>query len=207
MKALMVDFGGVLTTSVLDSFAAFARAEGIEPEVLATVMQELTAQPDNLFQRIERGQIEMTEFEIEFSRELGKRCGVTPNPDGLKERLFVGAGPDEMMLAALRAVRESGVKTALISNSWGRAGYPIDEFSSMFDAIVISGEVGLRKPQPEIYLLASSKVGIDPADCVFIDDFAVNVEGARAVGMTAIHHRTHEQTIPQLEELFGITLR
>ena len=84
------------------------------------------------------------------------------------------------------------MKTGLISNSWGRGRYDRDAFGELFDGVVISGEVGLYKPQPEIFALGAERVGLDPAQCVFVDDLVENCEGAEAVGMTAVLHRGAE---------------
>lgn len=207
-KGLLVDFGGVLTTSVLDAFEAFAHGEGLDPGSLASMMRDTMGKPDNFFLRVERGAIDTPDFEIEFAAAIEESLGIAVPPKGLKSRLFARSRPDEAMLNALRAARAAGVHTALVSNSWGvkEGGYPVHQFDELFDATVISGEVGLRKPDPEIYLLAAQRAGCAPADCVFVDDFAVNVEGARAVGMEAIHHRDANTTIPELERILGVTL-
>lgn len=208
-KALLVDFGGVLTRSVFESFAAFARAEGVDPAVMMEAMRASFGRDQSIFVRVEAGEIDTAEFEVAFADEIGRQCGVVLNPVGLKARLFAGAGADEAMLAVVRAARARGVKTALVSNSWGvtDGGYPLDDFDTLFDAAIISGEVRLRKPHPEIFLLAAERVGVPPQECVFLDDLAENVEGARAVGMTAIHHRSADETIPLLEQKFGFPLR
>ena len=109
------------------------------------------------------------------------------------------------MIGAVRSARERGVKTGLISNSWGLGIYeraPVD----LFDATVISGDVGMHKPQPEIYLLACERLGVEPVESVFVDDLRENVEGAEAVGMTGVLHRDSAATIARLEELLGATL-
>jgi epoxide hydrolase-like predicted phosphatase len=109
------------------------------------------------------------------------------------------------MVAAVRAARQGGVKTGLISNSWGLGIYeraPID----LFDAAVISGEVGLHKPQPEIYLLACERLEVEPREAVFVDDLRENCDGAEAVGMTAVLHRETSDTVARLEELLGVSL-
>ena len=110
------------------------------------------------------------------------------------------------MLGAVRAARAGGVATGLISNSWGLGIYDRLDSTDMFDATVISGEVGLHKPQPEIYLLACERLGVEPAAAVFVDDLRENCAGAEAVGMTAILHRDSAQTIARLEELLGVAL-
>jgi epoxide hydrolase-like predicted phosphatase len=109
------------------------------------------------------------------------------------------------MIGAVRAARAGGIKTGLISNSWGLGIYdraPVD----LFDETVISGDVGLHKPQREIYELACERLAVTPGDCVFVDDLRENVEGAEAAGMTAILHRDSTETVAQLEELLGVPL-
>jgi putative hydrolase of the HAD superfamily len=97
------------------------------------------------------------------------------------------------------------VPTGLISNSWVMDHYT-DEIRSLFDEVVISAEVGLHKPQPEIYLLAAERLGVRPEDCVFVDDLRENCAGAEAVGMTAVLHRESAETIARVEELLGVQL-
>ena len=133
-------------------------------------------------------------------------CGKDVAPTGLKRRMFAEVKPDEAMWAAVRSARAAGVRTGLLSNSWGGRDYPLDELRSIFDSIVISGEVGLRKPDPDIYLFAAKQAGVPADACVFVDDFSVNVKGAEAVGMSGILHRDARATIERLEDLFGLSL-
>ena len=111
------------------------------------------------------------------------------------------------MLEALRRARRSGVKTGMISNSWGRGRYDRSQFDELFDGVVISGEVGLHKPQPQIFELGAERVGLPASQCVFVDDLQENCEGAEAVGMVAVLHRGAEPTIERLEELLDVSLR
>lgn len=210
-RALLVDYGGVLTTSVTDSFAAFCASEGIEFEVFKRVVLGAARGPESPFSKVETGQIDQDEFDREVAQILSDACGRAVDPEGLKLRLFAGIGPDAAMVDAVRRARSAGIRTGLISNSWGgrEAGEsyrqaPLDE---LFDAVVISGEVGMRKPDPEIYLFAADKVAVAPDACVFVDDFAVNVEGAERVGMRGILHRRTDETISALEEHLEIGLR
>ena len=87
------------------------------------------------------------------------------------------------------------------------AGHGRDAFAELFDGVVISGEVGLNKPQPEIFRLGAERVGLSPEECVFVDDLRENCEGAEAVGMTAVLHRGADGTLPELERLLGVELR
>jgi putative hydrolase of the HAD superfamily len=111
------------------------------------------------------------------------------------------------MVEALRRARAHGIRTGLISNSMGAGRYDRSTFPELFDGVVISGDEGMHKPEPEIYELGCERVGLAPADCVFVDDLRENCEGAEAVGMTAVLHRGAERTLPQLEDLLGVELR
>ena len=108
------------------------------------------------------------------------------------------------MLAAVAALRRGGVRTGLLSNSWGFEGYPRERFGELFDAVVISGEVGLRKPDPAIYALAADRLGLPAAACVFVDDLDTNVHAAEAAGMTGVVHTGAEHTLPRLAALLGV---
>ncbi len=101
------------------------------------------------------------------------------------------------MHAALLAVRAAGLRTGLLSNSWGMSDYPRDLFPSLFDAVVISGEVGMRKPEERIFRHAAGLLGLDPAECVFVDDIEVNVTAAEAIGMTAVLHTDPTRRCPR----------
>jgi epoxide hydrolase-like predicted phosphatase len=199
-RALIVDFGGVLTTDIWESFAAFCRAEGLDPMAVRKLFRE-GGEALTLLRELETGSISDADFERRFAPLLGVQ-----RHEGLIGRLFGGLRPDEAMIGAVRAARAAGVRTGLITNSWGTGIYeraPID----YFDATVISGEVGLHKPQPEIYLLACERLEIEPAEAVFVDDLRENVEGAEAVGMTGVLHRDTVVTLQRLKELFGPPLR
>lgn len=202
MRGLLLDYGGVLTTSVVESFAAFCASEGVDPDTFRAAVLETARTPDSIFHRVEIGAISQEEFDAELAAIISTACGIQVVPDGLKQRLFATSTPNEPMLAAVRKFRANGVRTALVSNSWGGNDYPRDSFDELFDAVVISGEVGLRKPDPEIYLLAAAKVGLDASECVFVDDFRVNCEGAEAVGMMALLQRDTEETLARLATLF-----
>ena len=97
--------------------------------------------------------------------------------------------PDEAMFDAVAAARRAGVRTGLVSNSWGEQGYDRTRFDELFDVLVISGEIGIRKPAPEIYALASERLGRAAERCVFVDDLAGNLKPARAIGMATVLHR------------------
>ena len=194
---LLIDFGGVLTTSVWDSFADFCREKKLEEDAVKRLFRE---DPEALaeLRGLETGQLSEDEFELRFAKRLG-----LGEASDLIDSMFRGMRPDELMVAATRDARSSGIRTGLVSNSWSTSHYDRDLLAELFDAVVISAEVGMHKPQPEIYLLAADRLGLAPARCVFVDDLRENCAGAEAVGMTAILHRDPAETIARMEELLG----
>jgi putative hydrolase of the HAD superfamily len=203
MKGLLVDFGGVLTTNVFDSFRAFCEDEGLHPEAIKRLFRE---DPRALasVRGLERGEL----TEADFAEGFGELLELEPERrGGLVERMFGHIQPDAEMVEALRRARAQGVRTGLISNSMGAGRYDRSTFPELFDGVVISGDEGMHKPEPAIYELGCERVGLAPAECVFVDDLRENCEGAEAVGMTAVLHRGAERTLPRLEELLGVELR
>lgn len=203
-RGLLVDFGGVLTTNVFASFAKFCEAEGLPPDAVADAFRNQPEPRELLFQ-LELGHISAADFGPRFAEAIGLPAD---RGDGIAERLFGHADADEAMLGAVAAAKRAGVKTGLISNSWGDAlVYDRDRFPELFDGWVISHEVGLRKPDPAIYELGAEKIGLAPADCVFVDDLGGNLKPAKELGMATVKHTDAAETIPRIEELLGIALR
>jgi putative hydrolase of the HAD superfamily len=203
LSALLVDYGGVLTTSVWESFSAFCEQEDLDPGEVRRLFRD---EPDALalLRRLEVGEL----TEESFSAEFGPLLGLPPDRhEGLVDRLFAGMQPEPLMIDALRRARAAGVRTGLISNSWGRGRYDRDSFEELFDGVVISGEVGLHKPQREIFELGAQRAGAEASECVFVDDLRENCAGAEEAGMTAVLHRDAEETVSRLEHLLGVPLR
>jgi len=192
----------VVTTNVWESFRAFCDAEGRDRELVKKLFRE-DPRALALLRRLETGELD----EDAFAAEFGPLLGLSPDRhDGLIDRLFGGMQAEESMFEALRRARGAGIKTGLISNSWGRGRYDRSLFGELFDGVVISGEVGLHKPQPQIFELGAERVGLPASRCVFVDDLKENCEGAEAVGMTAVLHRGADSTVPELERLLGVAL-
>ncbi len=203
LRGLLVDFGGVLTTNIWDSFRAFCDAEGLDREKVKRLFREDPAALA-LLRRLEVGELD----EDSFSARFGPLLEIPPERNsGLVDRLFAGMEPEESMFTALRRARAAGLKTGLISNSWGRGRYDRSTFGELFDGVVISGEVGLHKPQPQIFELGAERVSLPPEACVFVDDLRENCEGAEAVGMVAVLHRGPDETLERLEQLLDVDLR
>jgi epoxide hydrolase-like predicted phosphatase len=199
-RALLIDFGGVLTTPVWDSFAAFCLQNELDEGAVKRLFRE---EPEALadLRSLETGAM----AEDEFERRFGARLGLEDSSQ-LIDSLFAGMIPVEAMTNAVRSARAAGVPTALVSNSWSVDHYDRGLLAELFEAIVISAEVGMHKPQPEIYLLAAERVGRPPHECLFVDDLRENCDGAAAVGMTPILHREAAETVATLERLLEIPL-
>ena len=198
-KGLLIDWGGVLTTDLFASFASFCEAEGLEAAKVRDLFRHDEAARDLLVE-FECGRVDEMEFERRFAPMLGV------DDEGLVDRMFAGSAPDARMLGAVKAARDAGIKTGLISNSWGVDRYPQQLMDELFDGVVISGAVGIRKPAPEIYAMGAQAVGLPPDECVFVDDLGFNLKPAKELGMATVLHTDAAQTIVQLEELLGVAL-
>ena len=201
-RGLLVDFGGVLTTDIFESFQAFCEAEGLVPDRVRTTFRSDDEGRQLLFD-LELGKLSEAEFEKRFARHLGL---AVERADGLIDRLFGGMRPDRDMEMAVVMAKRQGIRTGLISNSWGSGRYELDRFPELFDGWVISGEEGIRKPDPAIYALGAERIGLPPEEIVFVDDLRGNLKPAREMGMATVHHVRAEETIRQLEELLDVKL-
>ena len=199
-SALLIDWGGVLTTNLFASFHAFCVAAKIDPQ---TLMGRFKSDPEarELLVALEKGKLDEREFERKFAALL------EVEPDGLVDGLFAGVGPDEAMVNAVRLAHAAGLRTALVSNSWGVHRYPHDLFDELFDGVVISAEEGIRKPSRRMYELGAERAGVAPEACVYVDDLPFNLAPAEELGMATVHHTSAETTIPELERLLGLPLR
>jgi putative hydrolase of the HAD superfamily len=199
-RGLLVDWGGVMTSNVFDAFRAFCTAEGLSPDTVGEHFRT-RAESRALLVDLETGALPEDQFEPRFAAILG-----VPHT-GLIDRMFAGSRGDEAMLGAVRAARRAGIRTGLISNSWGTRRYDRELLGDLFDGIVISGEVGMRKPTVEIYRLGARSLQLEPSECVFVDDLPFNLKPASELGMATVHHTDSEKTIAELEDLLGVLLR
>ncbi|MEV7807297.1 HAD family phosphatase [Microbispora sp. NPDC088329] len=215
LKGVLIDWGGVLTTSLAESIAEWIEADRIDPRHYREVMRALVAQAyregaepgaENPIHALERGEIPVLEFERALADRLVTLDGGPPEANGLLARMFAGFRPVEEMNEMLRLARAAGFGTCLVSNSWGDH-YAREGWEAVFDAVVISGEVGMRKPEERIFRHALGLLGLEPGQCVFVDDIEANILAARAIGLVGVHHSDPVATIDELERLFGLPLR
>jgi putative hydrolase of the HAD superfamily len=209
IRAVISDFGGVLTTPLLNSFSAFQDETGISGETLGRAMQRIAeregAHP--LFE-LEKGNLTEPAFLAQVSEALEPELGHRPEMHRFKEIYFRALEPNEPMIEQMSALSERGYRMALLTNNvrewepYWRSMLPVDD---IFEVVVDSGFVGMRKPEPEIYELTLERLGdgITASDCLFVDDVEVNIETARTLGMTAVHFRDSEQAIGEIEGALG----
>ncbi|MGI5232922.1 HAD family hydrolase [Actinoallomurus sp. CA-142502] len=211
VRGLIIDWGGVLTTPLRDAIAEWIEADDIDHEGYRLVMREWFAQAYardgavNPVHGLEDGSLPPAEFERMLAERLRTRGGMAVAAEGLLLRMFAAFEPVEEMYEALRRARAAGVRTCLLSNSWGNT-YPRESFGELFDQVVISGEVGLRKPDPEIFHHALDLLGLPAPECAFIDDIEHNIRAAESLGIVGVHHADAATTVARLEELFGVSL-
>jgi putative hydrolase of the HAD superfamily len=211
-RAVITDWGGVLTTPILATVQAWIEADGIDWDSYVAVMRSWVSQAYgsggemNPIHALERGECTSAYFEQMLAGRLLRVDGEAVVAEGLLRRMFAASLPVPGMYDAIRALRAAGLRTALLSNSWGCDEYPRADFPGLFDVVVLSGEVGMRKPEEAIFRHATRELGLDPAECVFIDDMKANVAAAAAYGMTGVLHTETAATVAALQDLFGISL-
>jgi epoxide hydrolase-like predicted phosphatase len=209
LNALVIDWGGVLTQPIVDTVRRWIAADQIDWEryvaVVGPWLADAYAQNGdaNPVHALERGECTVAEFERLLAGLLVRTDGGPVTADGLLSRMLSAGTPVPAMYQMIRDLRSRGVRTALLSNSWGSDWYPRDDFPDLFDAVVISGEVGMRKPEPRIFRHAAALLDLEPGHCVFVDDVEANVEAAIGCGMTGVHHTDPALTQQRLTELFA----
>jgi putative hydrolase of the HAD superfamily len=211
-RGVITDWGGVLTTPILSTVQAWIQADGIDWSSYRTVMRSWIAEAyeangtPNPVHTLERGECSGAEFEQLLAARLLRTDGEAVAAEGLLQRMFAASARVPAMYDVIRALRGAGLRTALLSNSWGCDEYPRADFPGLFDTVVISGECGMRKPEPGIFLHTAEIMGLEPRECVFVDDIEANVAAAEACGMTGVHHTEAAQTAALLQDLLGIPL-
>jgi putative hydrolase of the HAD superfamily len=202
IKAVISDFGGVLTTPLIQSFMAFQNETGISAETLGKGMQTVAeANGENPLFEMERGEITEVEFLETLTDALEPILGHRPEMHRFKEIYFEALEPNPAMIELMRDLKAEGYQMAMLTNNvreweplW-RSMLPVDE---IFETVVDSGFVGCRKPESKIYELTLERIERPAGDCLFVDDVLVNCEGARKAGLHAVHFQDNEQAIPEI---------
>lgn len=222
IRGVITDWGGVFTTPILAMVQAWIRADGIDWDSYLAVMRawiagaygDTHANGDahgnggavNPVHMLERGECSGPEFERVLAARLLRLDGREVRAEGLLQRMFAACAPVPAMYDTIRALRGAGYSTALLSNSWGCMEYPRADFPGLFDTVVISGEVGMRKPEEVIFRHTARVLGLEPRECVFIDDIEANVAAAATCGMTGLLHVDAVATAAALQDMLGVPL-
>jgi putative hydrolase of the HAD superfamily len=211
LEGVISDFGGVLTNRLIEAFAAFQNETGISMEQLGRGMQRVSERDGEypLF-RLERGELTERKFLDDLAWGLEDELGHRPTLHRFREIYFEALHANEPMLDLMRTLRERGYRMAILTNNvreweplW-RSKLPLDD---IFEVIVDSAWVGMRKPDPAIYHLTLERLGLPAEASLFVDDNELNVAAARELGMRAVHFRSNEQAIPEIREVAGLGRR
>lgn len=213
IRAVLWDFGGVILSSPFEAFNRFEHGAGIPLDFIRSV--NATDPHNNAWARLERSDISLDEFDVLFAAE-SSRLGHEVRGSTVLELLHGEIRPE--MVEALRLVRAGGYLTACLTNNvvsgddiahddpTGRR-QQVAQVMTMFDAVVESSKVGVRKPEPRFYEIACELLDVAPVDCAFLDDLGINLKPAAAMGMTTIKVVTAGQAIAELERVLGMSLR
>lgn len=199
-RGLILDFGGVLTIRMRLNGEAFERSEGLPP---GAYFHALNEHPDGvaIYKALETGQA----TQEEWNQVIGGILGI--DPTDLMRRALANLHLEPRMVDAARRARSAGIKVAMLSNSFGLTPYnpyaALGMWDGEWDAIVLSEQVGVRKPDKAIYEHTLDLLGLPGEDCVFVDDHAQNLPPAKALGIRTIHHTDADVTVAQLDALLG----
>jgi putative hydrolase of the HAD superfamily len=202
IRAIISDFGGVLTTPLLESFQSLQDEIGVSPEHFGAALRTLTEETgENPLYAMERGEMSEEAFLAELGRGLEPLLDHTPHLHRFRELFIGGLQANAETIELMRELKGRGLRMAMLTNNvreweamW-RAMLPVDE---IFEIVVDSAFVGCRKPEPRIYEITLERLGLPAESCLFIDDILANVEGARAIGLNAVHFQDNEQAIAEI---------
>ncbi|HEY8814222.1 MAG TPA: HAD family phosphatase [Candidatus Dormibacteraeota bacterium] len=207
IKAVISDFGGVLTTPLIQSFMSFQDKTGITTEVLGKGMQAATeANGDNPLFEMERGEITEVAFLKTLTDSLEPLLGHRPEMHRFKEIYFEALDSNPPMIELMQELKTAGYRMAMLTNNvreWEPLWRPMLPVDEIFETVVDSGFVACRKPEAKIYAITLDRIGLPAESCLFVDDVLVNCEGAEKAGMTAVHFQDNEQAIAEIRSALG----
>ncbi len=203
IEAVISDFGGVLTSPLLDTFVAFQKSSGISFEQLGVAMVKLSERHGvNPLFELESGRMTEARYLELMSMQLSDQLGRSVSLSGFGERFLANLDPNQRMIDYMRELRDRGYRLAICTNNvreweqrW-RAKLPVDD---MFEVVIDSAFVGVRKPEARIYELTLERLGVEPGEALLIDDLELNCDAARALGIEAVWFRSTEQAIAEVE--------
>jgi putative hydrolase of the HAD superfamily len=208
IEAVVSDFGGVLTTPLLETFAALQEEDGLDQGAIGQALRRIAARDGaHPLHELECGRMTEHDFLAELGAQLREDLGRDDvEMHSFAERYFAHLAPNEAMIGFLRELRDRGYRLAMLTNNvreweprW-RAMLPVDD---LFEVVVDSAFVGLRKPDPAIYRLTCDRLGVAPEGCLFVDDVEANCSAAADLGMTAVLYRSSDQAIAEMREALG----
>lgn len=207
IEAIVSDFGGVLTTPLLGSFLALQNEIGISPEHFSSAMRRIGEEDGELpLFALERGEISEVAFLDRLAAVLEPEIGHRPHLHRFREVFFGGLHPNEPMIELMRELKGRGLRMAMLTNNvreWEPVWRPMLPVDEIFETVVDSAFVGARKPEARIYELTLERIGMPAEACLFIDDMSLNCEGAREVGMSAVHFQDNEQAMAEIRAALG----
>ncbi|HEY0319113.1 MAG TPA: HAD family phosphatase [Solirubrobacterales bacterium] len=202
IEAVICDFGGVLTTPLIASFLALQDEVGISPAHFGTAISAAKDEGgENPLYALERGEISEEAFVERLSDGLQPLIGHRPQLHRFSEMFFDALDPNEPMIELMRELKATGLRMAMLTNNvreWEPRWRPMLPVDEIFETVVDSAFVGVRKPEPRIYELTLERIGLPAEACLFVDDLAVNCEGARDAGLNAVHFQDNEQAIAEI---------
>ncbi len=202
-RAVIFDLGGVVLGSPLHAIAALEREKGLPAGFVNRVV--VRSGEAGAWSRLERGELELEAFYAAFEQDCAE-AGETLSARLLMERIAESAEPRPAMLEAVRRIRERGLKAAALTNNWVGEEEGTRPLRPCFDAFIESSALGLRKPDPRIYVHACEQIGVEPAQTIFLDDIGRNLKTARGLGMTTIKVQEPGAALAELEGLLGFAL-
>ena len=203
IRGVISDFGGVLTTPLVEAFTAVQEQSGIPVEALGRAMGRLAVRDGaNPLFELETGRMSEADFLTTVAGALSDEVGRQVHLRGFSESYFANLHANDEVIAYMRSLGERGLRLAILTNNvrewepmW-RSKLPVDE---IFDVVVDSAFVGMRKPDREIFELTLQRLGLSAGECVFVDDTEINCQAARELGMTAVWFRSSGQAIAEVE--------
>ncbi len=202
IRAIISDFGGVLTTPLMPALLSLQDEIGLTREAFGEALHGSQEKEGvNPLFAMERGEITEAEFLRRIGDELEPILGHRPHLHRFRELFIGGLDPNPEMIELMRELKAGGLRMAMLTNNvreWEPVWRPMLPVDEIFETVVDSAFVGCRKPEPEIYHLTLARLDLPAEACLFIDDLEPNIEGARALGLSAVHFRDNEQAIAEI---------